>query len=147
MRLPIIPFVVAAVLLGGAWYLFNASRSGLRTPDVPRLARLADVEGIETEVAVTPDGTRCAVIASGDLWFLNLSNGDRKQLTRTPQPESFPNWTPDAKRITFTRGADTFAISPDSGAEELFRANATSLSWSATSRTTFVRDRALWITN
>src|SRR5262245_57490026 len=147
MRLPIIPFVIAATLLTAVWYLFNATRSDRRTLDVPRLTRLADIDGTETEVAAAPDGNRLAVIASGDLWVLNLSTGDRRQITRTPEAESFPNWTPDGKRITFTRGANTFAIDPDSGAEQLFRANATSLSWSQTSRTAFVRDRALWIAN
>jgi len=56
MRVPIIPFVVAAVLLAGVWYLFNTMRSGQRTLDAPRLTRVADMEGIETEVAITPDG-------------------------------------------------------------------------------------------
>src|SRR3989454_10410748 len=147
MRLPVIPFVVALTLLGAVWYLFTATGSGRRTLDVPRLSRLADIDGIETEVALTADANRIAVVASGDLWVLNLSTGARKQLTRTAEAESFPNWTPDGKRITFTRGEDTFAIDPDTGAEALFRANATVLSWSNTSRTAFVRDRALWIAN
>lgn len=147
MRLPIIPAVVAAALLGAVWYLFNATRSDQRTLDVPRLTRLADIDGIETEVAIAPDGNRLAVIVSGDLWMLNTSAGQRNQITRTPEVESAPAWTPDGKRITFTRGADTFAINPDTSAEELFRSKATSLSWSSTSRTTFVRDRALWIAN
>jgi Tol biopolymer transport system component len=147
MRLPIIPFVVAASLLGAAYYFFNANRSTSRILDVPRITRLGDIEGIETEVAITSDGNQVAVIASGDLWTLNLASGSRKQLTRTPEAESFPNWTPDGKRITFTRGMNTFAVDPNTGAEELFQANGTSLSWSYTARTTFVRDRALWITN
>ena len=60
MRLPVIPFVVAAVLLSAVWYLFNAARSGERTIDVPRITRIADIDGIETEVAITPDGNRVA---------------------------------------------------------------------------------------
>src|SRR5580692_10514165 len=100
MRLPIIPFVVAAVLLSAVWYLFTTTRSGDRTVDVPRLTRIGDIEGIETEVAITPDGTRLAVIASGELWSLTPSTGERKQLTHTPEAESFPAWTPDGKRIT-----------------------------------------------
>jgi Tol biopolymer transport system component len=148
MRLPIVPFVIAATLLTTVWYFFNATRSGHRTLDVPGLRRLVDIDGIETEVAATPDGDRLAVIASGDLWVLNLSNGTRRQITRTTtDAEAFPNWTPDGKQITFTRGADTYGIDPETGAEGLFRSNATWLSWSQTSRTAFVRDRALWIAN
>jgi Tol biopolymer transport system component len=147
MRLRIVPFVIAATLLTAAWYLLTATRADHKTIDVPRLTRLADIDGIETEVAASPDGNRYAVVASGDLWVLNIVTGARYQLTRTPEAESFPAWTPDGKRITFTRGSDTFAVNPDSHSEELVRKNATSLSWSMTNRTAFVRDRALWITN
>src|SRR5437773_1014720 len=147
MRLPIVPFIIATTLLTAAWYLFTSTRPNHKTLDVPRLTRLADVDGIETEVAVAPDGNRYAVISSGNLWLLNVSTGARQQLTRTPEPPAFPAWAPDSKQITFTRGEDTFAIDPDTGTEKLFIANATSLSWSATSRTTFVRNRELWIAN
>ncbi|HME99690.1 MAG TPA: hypothetical protein VKK06_07400, partial [Terriglobia bacterium] len=148
MRLPIVPFVIAATLLTTVWYFFNATRSQHRVLDVPRLRRLVDIDGIETEVAATADGDRLAVIASGNLWVLNLLNGTKRQITRTgTDAEAFPNWTPDGKQITFTRGADTYGIDPDTGAEGLFRSNATWLSWSQTSRTVFVRDRALWIAN
>jgi Tol biopolymer transport system component len=145
MRLPIIPAVVAAVLLGAVWYLFNATRSGERTLDVPHLNKLADIEGIETELAASADGSRYAVISSGNLWLLNPVTGERRQLTRTPQPASFPAWTPDEKRITFTRNFDTFVINIEGNKEELLRANATYLSWSSKNRIAFVRDRALWV--
>jgi Tol biopolymer transport system component len=145
MRLPVVPFIIAATLLAAVWYFFNATASENRTLDVPRLTRLADIDGVETEVAVTTDGNRLAVIASGDIWVLNLSNGQRKQLTRTDDAESFPNWMPDGKRITFTRGVNTFALDPETGAEELFRSNAASLSLSPAGQLSFVRDRALWI--
>src|SRR5437773_3989226 len=147
MRLPIVPFIVAATLLMAAVYLFNSSKSGRRILDVPRLTRLADVDGTETEVAIAPDGNRYAVIADGDLWLLDMSAGSRQQITRTLEPESFPAWTPDGKRITFTRGGDTFVFNTDTKSEDVLQAGAISLSWSPTSRTTFVRDRALWITN
>jgi Tol biopolymer transport system component len=145
MRLPIIPAVIAAALLGAVWYLFNATRSGERTLDVPHLARLADIEGTETEIAASGDGTRYAVISSGKLWLLNTATGERRQMTKTPEAASFPAWTPDEKRITFTRGSNTFAVSVDGQNEELVRSNATFLSWSSANRVTFVRDRALWM--
>lgn len=147
MRLPIIPFLVAATLLGTVVYLFNSTESGRKTLGVPKLTRLANIEGTETEAAVAPDGNRYAVITSGDLWLLNMATGDRRQITQTAEAESFPAWRPDGRQVTFTRGPDTFAVDPDTGAEQLFRANASWLSWSSTSRTAFVRDRALWIAN
>jgi len=101
---------------------------------------------METELAIAPTETvMCRDCIGRHLAFEYLHR-------RTPSGHtdsrkgSFPAWTPDGKRITFHRGPDTFAIDPDdpdTKSEELFRKNATSLSWSATSRTAFVRDRAL----
>ncbi len=147
MKLPIVPLVIAVTLLSAVVYLFTATRSNHRTLDVPRLTRLADIDGIETEVAIAPDGNRFAVIVSGDLWVLNISTGARQQITHTPELESFPAWSPDGKGIAFTRGSDTFVIDAATNTEKLFLANAASLSWSSTSRIAFVRDRALWIMN
>jgi Tol biopolymer transport system component len=148
MRLPIIPIVIAATLLAIGFYLFNTVTSGKRTLDVPQLSRLADIEGTETEVALSPDGSRCAVIADGDLWMLHLSDGSRVRITDTPEPEAFPSWSQDG-RITFTRGADTFILPGDatSGTGQLFKSDATNMSWSATGRLVFARSRALWITD
>src|SRR5579863_9923017 len=145
MKLPIIPAVVAAALLGAVWYLFNATRPGERFLDVPHLARLADIEGIETEVGASADGMRYAVVSSGHLWLLNTGTGERKQLSITAEPTSFPAWAPDEKRISFTRGSNTYAINLNDGKEELLRPNATFLGWSTTNRTVFVRDRSLWL--
>src|SRR5205814_5978658 len=117
-------------LLIAAFYLFNSGKSGHRILDVPKLTRLADIDGIETEVAIAPDGNRYAVIVDGDLWILDISNGNREQLTKTPEPESFPAWAPDGKQITFTRGPDTFVFNTDTKKEQMFRPDATSLSWS-----------------
>ena len=87
MRLPVVPFIVAVTLLAAAWYFFTATRPNRKILDVPRLTRLADIEGIETEVAVAPDGVQYAVIVSGDLWLLNIASGSRRQITRTDEEE------------------------------------------------------------
>src|SRR5215831_18750133 len=151
MRLPIIPILVAAILLGTVVYLFNASGGpDRRVLDAPRLTRLADIEGVETEVTLSPDGSQCAVIADGDLWMIHLQDGSRVRLTRTPEPEYWPAWSPDGRRVTFSRGSDTFVIAADANANaaaDVFRKDATSLSWSASGRLTYVHDRGLWITD
>src|SRR5579884_1420990 len=151
MKLPIIPILVAGILLTGVVYLFNAgSGTDRRVLDVPKITRLTDVPGIETEVALSPDGTQCAVISDGDLWMVHLPDGSPVRLTETPEPESFPNWTPDGRRLTFSRGADTFVIPADAkpGADAtVLKQDATSLSWSPGGRMTFVRGRALWISD
>jgi len=99
MRLPIIPFIIAATLLGAAVYLFNSTSSGRQTLDVPRMTRLADIDGTETEVAIAPGGNRYAVIAGGELWILDMASGSRQRVTQTAEPESFPAWTPDGEYI------------------------------------------------
>src|SRR3972149_3379614 len=106
MRLPIIPFLVAATILTAAVYLFNTTGAARLILDVPQLTRVIDLDGIETELSIAPDGNRYAVIAEGDLWLINMPDGSRRQITQTPEAETYPAWMPDGRGITFTRGAD-----------------------------------------
>lgn len=147
MRLPVIPLVVAATVLSAAVYLFTSLAPPRRVLDAPRLSRLADLEGVETEVAISPDGNRFAVIVSGDLWVLNLPDGARQRLTQTPEAEASPAWAPDGKRVTFTRGPDTLAISEENGETVPFLKNATSVTWAPDGRIAFVRERGLWLSD
>lgn len=149
MKIPVVPLVVASTLVGVVVYLFNSASSGRMTFGEPRLEKLTDIaEGTETEVAIAPDGSRLIAVASGDLWMFNIGDKTTKRITETPESESFPAWAPDGKRITFTRGNDTFSASGnDLSSSQLFKENATSLAWSATGRFAFVRDRTLWITD
>ena len=145
MRIPVIPMAVVAVLMGGVVALFMLSPAPRQTLDAPEVNALLDIEGIETEVAVAPDGIRYAIIASGDLWFADTENATRLKLTDTAVAESSPAWTPDGDRITFTREADTFVIHPEAGKEALFLEGATNLAWSPAGQVAFVRDRGLWV--
>jgi Tol biopolymer transport system component len=148
MKIPVVPLAVAATLIAVVLYLFNSASSVRLTFGEPRLEKLTDLEGTETEVAVAPDGSRLVAIASGDLWLFNITDGSRKRLTQTDEFEGFPAWTPDGKRLTFTKGQDTFVASGnDFSSSQLFKENATSMSWSATGRQAFVRNRTLWITD
>jgi Tol biopolymer transport system component len=150
MRLPVVPLLIAASILMVVFYLFNSGGSDRRILDAPRITDLADIDGVETEVALAPDGVRCAVVADGDLWMLNLTDGHAQRLTETTEPETAPSWSPDGKRLTFSRGADTFVIGADpkdGNPAETFKTNATHLSWSPTGRLAFVRDRGLWLTD
>ena len=152
MKIPWVPLGVAATLVTIVVLLFNSMGSGRKAFGQPTLEKLADLDGTETEVSIAPDGTRLVAVASGDLWLFNIADGSRRRLTETNDQESFPAWAFAGKRVTFTRGRDTFAIpadlSPDNPTEpQLFKENATSMSWSTNGRVTFVRDRTLWITD
>ena len=152
MKIPWVPLIVATTLIIVVVFVFNSMDSG--RPMVfgqPRLEKVADLDGTETEISVAPDGARQVAVASGDLWLFDVTGGPRQRLTQTADKESFPAWAPDGKRLTFTRGNDTFALSTPTTTSlqepELFKENATSLSWSATGRLAFVRDRTLWVTD
>lgn len=142
------PLLIAATLLGVVVYLFNSLGSDKKTLGEAQIQPLADLDGVETEAAFAPDGTRLVAVASGELWMLNLADGSRTQMTRTPEPESFPSWTADGLRFTFSRGKDTYqaeAGSPETAS--LFKEDATFWSWSPSGRAAFIRNRALWITD
>jgi Tol biopolymer transport system component len=151
MKIPWVPLVVAATLVTVVVFLFNSMHSGPTAYGQPRIEKVADLDGAETEVSVAPDGARLIAVASGDLWLFDIASGSRQRLTQTADKESFPAWAPDGKRLTFTRGSNTFALSAAPAASppepELFKENATSLSWSGTGRLAFVRDRTLWVTD
>jgi len=148
MKIPVVPLAVATTLIVVVLYLFNSASSGQLTLGEPRLEKLVDLKGAETEVAVAPDGSRLVAIADGDLWLFNIAEGSRQRLTQTTESERFPAWTPDGKRVTFTKGNDTFVASAnDFSSSQLLKENATSLSWSATGRQSYVRNRTLWITD
>src|SRR2546427_372081 len=61
----------------------------------------------EAESDVTPshDGTRVAFARGGDLWVRRLADGGETRLTQTPANESGPAWSPDHRRIAFTRAS------------------------------------------
>lgn len=144
MRLPVIPIVALVVLGGAATAYLTLSRPPGQELGVPVVAELLDVDGVETEVAIAPDGRRYALIASGDLWFVDLASETEIRLTSTVEPESAPSWTGDGKHITFTRGDHTVAVDPADGVEGLFLDDARDLT-SATNQIAFVRGRALWV--
>jgi len=51
--------------------------------------------------SLSPDGTRVAFSALGDLWIANVAGGRAMRLTRTPYEEAFPRWSPDGRRLVF----------------------------------------------
>ena len=83
MRLPVIPIAVVVVLLGGAYALVTSEGPPTLVMGAPNLTVLADIDGVETEVAIAPNRMSYAVIASGDLW-LAAADGAVERLTNSP---------------------------------------------------------------
>ena len=61
--------------------------------------------GSNMSPAVSPDGTRVAMILSKDGWtdlyVCNADRSDLRRLTKSPEDESSPCWSPDGKWICF----------------------------------------------
>ena len=76
----------------------------------------------------SPDGSKLAVIYKGDVWIAS-TNGDKPvQLTKTPEEERWPGWSPDGKmlsyQIFYSTGKQSLHVIPASGGKEIKRLEA-----------------------
>jgi TolB protein len=66
---------------------------------------IAGYSGLNTSAAVSPDGTKVAMIlsrsGSPNVWVCDADGSNLKQLTTTPEDESSPCWSPDGQWICF----------------------------------------------
>ena len=66
---------------------------------------VAGYSGLNTSAAVSPDGSKVAMIlsksGSPDVWVCDADGSNLKQLTATPEDESSPCWSPDGQWICF----------------------------------------------
>jgi TolB protein len=66
---------------------------------------IAKFSGLNTGAAVSPDGTKLAMIlsrsGSPNVWVCNADGTDFRQLTHSPEDESSPCWSPDGQWICF----------------------------------------------
>jgi tricorn protease len=53
------------------------------------------------QMSWSPDGTRIALIHKGDLWLTSATEEKRVQLTKTPEIEGGPKWSPRGDKIVF----------------------------------------------
>jgi Tol biopolymer transport system component len=53
------------------------------------------------QFAISPDDKILALSRSGDIWLSDFSRGVTSRFTFDPATETFPVWSPDAKRIVF----------------------------------------------
>lgn len=103
---------------------------------------IARYTGLNTSAAISPDGTRIAMIlskaGSPDLYVANADGTGLKQLTQTKEDESCPCWSPDGTTICFTsrvnHRAELFTIPSGGGTMKKLRTmgviNVTEPDWS-----------------
>lgn len=104
--------VAAPCWVPGHWKLYYTSyrrnnpdiySQDLATGEVRTIARYT---GLNTSPAVSPDGTRVAMIlskaGSPDVWVSDADGKGLKQLTHTKEDESSPCWSPDGRTLCFT---------------------------------------------
>ncbi len=69
--------------------------------------------------AWSPDGQSIVVAMRGSLWRIPAQGGEAVQLTEGPHYDSQPDWSPDGRRIAFTRDTgsviDIWTIDADGG--------------------------------
>ena len=102
--------------MGGPDIFSHDLRSGKR--DV-----VSQYSGLNTSVALSPDGRRMAMIlskgGSPDLYVADADGKNLKRLTRSREEEACPTWAPDGKSICFTSasggGARLYLVDPVSG--------------------------------
>src|SRR5918992_3680509 len=93
------------VLLGGAWLLLRddgpeSPTSGSRGSQIAFVQSPGPAAGRETQI-----------------YIIDADGSGLRRLTRDPQGESIPVWSPDGKRLVFQRG-DSLYVSNSNGSDE-----------------------------
>jgi dipeptidyl aminopeptidase/acylaminoacyl peptidase len=91
-------------------YVVNRDGSGLRKLSEEETKNLPPAFGSRTR-----DRKKLAYAEEGDIFIYDFSTNTKRQVTKTTDVESNPQFTFDEKRVTFVRGGNLYAMSLDSG--------------------------------
>jgi Tol biopolymer transport system component len=101
--------------------------------------------GTNATTSSSPDGNRIAVIHRWDVWIAS-SNGDEPvQITKTPEKELWPGWSPDGRMISYVSGGErSFYVRPVSGGQATKIAGADRTSaWSPDSKSLVIQSEGM----
>lgn len=91
-------------------YVANRDGSGLRKLSEEETKALPPATGSRTR-----DRSKIAYAENGDIFVYDLAAGTKRQMTKTSEAETNPQFTFDEKRVTFVRGGNLYAMALDGG--------------------------------
>jgi Tol biopolymer transport system component len=100
--------------------------------------------GTNVTTSWSPDGNQIAVIHKWNVWIAS-SNGDKPvQITKTPEMEIWPGWSPDGRMISYVASEGSFYVKPVSGgqATKIPGADRTS-AWSPDSKSLVIQSEGM----
>ncbi|MDQ4030101.1 MAG: hypothetical protein M3168_03570, partial [Actinomycetota bacterium] len=71
---------------------------------------LASPSFAESDPAWSPDGSKIAYAASGEIWIMNADGSGRQTLTTSAAGATSPSWAPGGDEIVYADGGELFAI-------------------------------------
>jgi Tol biopolymer transport system component/DNA-binding winged helix-turn-helix (wHTH) protein len=122
----VVAAAAALAVLSAGWQLFGARRP-TATEEPPRVVPLTSLPGAELHPALSPDGSRVALIWNGpdrdnfDVYVKGVASGEMRRVTTDPAPDYHPVWSPDGNHLAFVRRvADvaTLFLVPAAGGRE-----------------------------
>jgi dipeptidyl-peptidase-4 len=98
------------------WALDVASGREIRLLEASRVIP-PTLPGRSPSYAWSPRGDALLVTLADDVQLVNPHDGTARALTRTPEKEEFPEFSPDGKRVAFVRSGDLYLVEIASGRE------------------------------